>query len=141
MVLGALGELLEAFGPLNGPKLEKAQKSEFEDPPPRGSAERPKIAKIWQGARPESAKGSPRPLPRPGQILDAFLDRPWEGPCGPNTTQAISKPHSASREKVTFWLHFGVHFGAFGAPLGLMLAMLGAKSRKKGVQKAIQKTV
>ena len=31
MVLGALGELLEAFGPLNGPKLEKGQKSEFAD--------------------------------------------------------------------------------------------------------------
>ena len=34
MVLGALGELLEAFGPLNGPKLKKVRKSEFADPPP-----------------------------------------------------------------------------------------------------------
>ena len=33
MVLGALGELLEAFGPLNAPKLKKTRKSEFVDPP------------------------------------------------------------------------------------------------------------
>ena len=33
-VWGPLGQLLEAFGPQDGPKLKKPQKSDFEDPPP-----------------------------------------------------------------------------------------------------------
>ena len=36
-VWGPLGQLLEAFGPQDGPKLKKPQKSKFEDPPPPGT--------------------------------------------------------------------------------------------------------
>ena len=34
---GLLVELLEAFGPQDGPKLKKTRKSESEDPPPTGT--------------------------------------------------------------------------------------------------------
>ena len=33
-IWGALGQLLEAFGPQDCPKPKKLQKSDFEDPPP-----------------------------------------------------------------------------------------------------------
>ena len=33
-VWGLLGQLLEAFGPQDGPKLKNPPKSDFEDPPP-----------------------------------------------------------------------------------------------------------
>ena len=49
MVLGALGEHLEAFGLLNGPKVKKTRKSEFADPP-KGASWEPKFDKnvIWR---------------------------------------------------------------------------------------------
>ncbi len=48
MVLGARGELLEAFGSLNGPKLKKTRKSESINPP-QGASWEPKFDKnvIW----------------------------------------------------------------------------------------------
>ena len=50
MVLGALGELLEAFGPQDGPKLKKSRKSGFVAPPPGAR----RAAKIGLKSHPEA---------------------------------------------------------------------------------------
>ena len=46
-VWGPLGQLLEAFGPQNGPKLKKPQKSKFEDPPPGTQFGNQNLRKKW----------------------------------------------------------------------------------------------
>ena len=74
-------------------------------------------------------------------VLVAFLARPWEGPCAPNTAQAMSKPHFALIEKVPFGVHFGVHFRASWAPLGLMLAIFVPKVGKMGLRETVPENV
>ena len=74
-------------------------------------------------------------------VLVAFLARPWEGPCVPNTAQAMSKPHFALVEKVFFWVHFWLHFGACWAPLGLMLAIFVPKVGKMGLRETVPENV
>ena len=74
-------------------------------------------------------------------VLVAFLAWPWEGPCAPNTAQAMSKPHFALVKKVPFWVHFGVHLGACWAPLGLMLAIFVPKVGKIGFRETVTQNV
>ena len=76
---GVWGTIWSPMGAQGAPGRQKVAKRDFEDPP-RGSAERPKIAKIWQEGRPKGPKGGPGGLAMAGPILDAFLDRPWEAP-------------------------------------------------------------
>ena len=77
-VWGRPGDHLEPHGRPGGARSPKSSKKGLRGPPPRGSAERSKIAKIWQEGRPKGPKGGPGGLAMAGPILDAFLDRPWE---------------------------------------------------------------
>ena len=77
-VWGRLGDHLEPHGHPGGMRSPKSGQKGLRVPPPRESAERPKIAKIWQESRPEGAKEGSGGVPRACPILDAFLDRSRE---------------------------------------------------------------
>ena len=83
-----------------------------ENDPQRAPQRRPKSAQNRE-------KWAPGPVPMATPILDAFLERPWEGLCAPNIANNISNSHRALVQKVTFWLPFGFHFGAFSGPFWL----------------------
>ena len=54
---GVWGTIWSPMAAHGAPGRQKMSKRDLEDPLPRGSAERPKIAKIWQEGRPKGPKG------------------------------------------------------------------------------------
>jgi hypothetical protein len=100
--------------------------------PPFGDHFRPKIDQVWPEGVRERQRWAPGPFPAVAPILAAFWDRPWEGPCAPNTALAISKPHFGICQKVTLWLPFDLRFGAFGHPWGSCWALWEPKVGHKG---------
>ena len=94
---------------------------------PKATQKPPKIggtpvwgAAGWQNGRQKCDQNRnkvvPDRIPNHGLILAAFLDHPWAGRCGSNTTPAISKQGFAVPTKVGFWSPFGLPVGALLGP-------------------------
>ena len=81
--------------------------------------------KIVQNREKMDSEGVPNSIP----FFDLFLGLSWGGLSRQNVALAISNSHSAGRQKVRFWSHFGVHFGS----------LLGSFSGFSGFRKASKK--